>query len=966
MLAEADDDAGQKKNNKRDALRSAQSVPFSMFDPIVAFEAINSNWINVPEVAKLGIQAAHKKIALAREERLELQRAMETLQKQFRGMQEHHVQQMTAQSSRVDFLERSTKRKKKYRSCQGDLSGRSGEMFRQVSPGAARSTMAGREMLQQMNRRKSKTRDTMNSNVTEESSDESSVQGLTTEQQDMLDKIQPLESQICELEVGRRKELERAEAFLKRLEKHQHQTELLENRLNDELSTRALSLLFRQLIFTELPTTLESFMSDKFQAFKKMTESVEKKLEGEMALLAKKEHSLAKSLHGLTNHLRDLEEEVHALAQRSSSSSEDSRRGLAREASAKLFAGSTSPRVSRSALTQREETPGSSRHEAPDFPGLSSDDAARARMELLMGNGPPVDQTASEGVSDASPRRGSATTPQARRSKSAKSAKSEALRRSGTDTSEGSADQELEGEGLRSSQEIRKKRGSRQVSSRTSPRTLRSQLSELSDEDLAISQRRMSLPRLVEESLVNFLQSEKFSSLMDEIFDLTSVTKSVQQQIQQISQLEAHRTQGQQDAQRHSEQLKSCSNATLELREHLGHVQQQIDQRINGLEKRLRKAEEFSERGLDAILATTEGRILEFLAEGEAERARLWYQMSVLFPRFSQENENGNERMSMSEARAFALDVRLDHLEDHIVQNSAPSLGRASSHRPSRQSLRPHGIPETGEHGQAVTSGAGSDSDAAGSSPRKSASAVENRRSPSLAALDPRRASCFEPRFSLPPEPFKAAEKHRGSRLHEVLKHLEEDLTVSPPASPHLGDGPNEPPTLLVKAPRLSTSIVSFEDEKAQIEEPPTVGSEHFYDGEGGSVGTAPEVSLLFPAHGPETVPEEDGTPEAGEAVQGTQAEQQEQQAQARPDWNGRRSVHEALSDVMDETRNLGTGEVQLIRALNPRSPNTWLIGDAAAGRVILGQEPPLPHPATLRSPPSRHSAFRPRDLRLP
>ncbi|CAL1146911.1 unnamed protein product, partial [Cladocopium goreaui] len=108
-MAEADDDAGQKKNNKRDALRSTQAVPFSMFDPIVAFEAINSNWINVPEVAKLGIQAAHKKIGLAREERLELQRAMDNLQKQFRGMQEHHVQQMNAQTSRVDFLERSTK-----------------------------------------------------------------------------------------------------------------------------------------------------------------------------------------------------------------------------------------------------------------------------------------------------------------------------------------------------------------------------------------------------------------------------------------------------------------------------------------------------------------------------------------------------------------------------------------------------------------------------------------------------------------------------------------------------------------------------------------------------------------------------------------------------------------------------------------------------------------------------------------
>lgn len=344
-MAEANDDAGQKKNNKRDAWRSTQAVPFSMFDPIVAFEAINSNWINVPEVAKLGIQAAHKKIGLAREERLELQRAMDNLQKQFRGMQEHHVQQMNAQTSRVDFLERSTKRKKKYRSSQGDLcSSRGTDMFRQVSRGTTSPSMAGREMLQQMSRRKSNARDNVNTNVNEESSDDSSVQGLTMEQQDMLDKIQPLESQICELEVGRRKELERAEAFLKRLEKHQHETELLENRLNDELSTRALSLLFRQLIFTELPTTLESFMSDKFQ--------------GEMAVLAKKEHSLAKSMHSVANRLRDLEEEVHALAQRSSSSSEDSRRDLAREASSKVFAGSTSPRTSRSAMTQRTQQRG--------------------------------------------------------------------------------------------------------------------------------------------------------------------------------------------------------------------------------------------------------------------------------------------------------------------------------------------------------------------------------------------------------------------------------------------------------------------------------------------------------------------------------------------------------------------------------------------------------------------------------
>ncbi|CAK9015291.1 unnamed protein product [Durusdinium trenchii] len=98
------------------------------FDPIVAFDAISGNWINVPEalrpghvgvVAKLGIQAAHKKLG---QERSELHVGLENLQKQLRGMQdlglfrtneaalsaEHHVTQMNSTSSRMDFLERST------------------------------------------------------------------------------------------------------------------------------------------------------------------------------------------------------------------------------------------------------------------------------------------------------------------------------------------------------------------------------------------------------------------------------------------------------------------------------------------------------------------------------------------------------------------------------------------------------------------------------------------------------------------------------------------------------------------------------------------------------------------------------------------------------------------------------------------------------------------------------------------
>eukprot|EP00913_Durusdinium_trenchii_P009240 g8686.t1 len=60
-----EDDGGSRK--KRESTRASQAAPFSMFDPIVAFDAISGNWINVPEVAKLGIQAAHKKIGMLKQ-----------------------------------------------------------------------------------------------------------------------------------------------------------------------------------------------------------------------------------------------------------------------------------------------------------------------------------------------------------------------------------------------------------------------------------------------------------------------------------------------------------------------------------------------------------------------------------------------------------------------------------------------------------------------------------------------------------------------------------------------------------------------------------------------------------------------------------------------------------------------------------------------------------------------------------
>lgn len=920
-MDDGEDESGQKKN-KRDALRSTTPGPFSMFDPIVAFDAISGNWINVPEVAKLGIQAAHKKLGLAREERAEMGRLLDNLQKQFRGMQEHHVQQMNSTTSRVEFLERSTKRKKKFRT-GSDCSG---------SRAPSRSSVPGRPVhVLHPSRRGSNVRNTLDtSNVNEELSDDSSVAGMTPEQQEMIDKIDPMERRISELDVGRKKELERSEAFLKRLEKHQHQTELLENRLNDELSSRALSLLFRQLIFNELPATLESFMADKFQAIKKLTDALEKKVEGELAQLTRKEHSLAKSIHGLADHLHELEEEVHSLAEAQhrdgSSSEEDSRRGLAREeASNKLFAtaGSTSPRVSRTAMSSREESPLTTTHAAPGLAG--DDEAARARLELVMGNGPPLDDMRSTNESDA----GESGSPVRARGSVATLETPKARTGHGSRASSRSdvPDQEQElpesDGGLYLPQDmLRKKRGSTRPAGRT-PRIhqQRSNLSELSDESgetpfRSSATRRASITKLVEESLSSFVQSDNFLSLVDQHFDFSIVTQTVQQQLPSLQELTASLKQ---ETQRQSDRLRSSSDTVNEVQRLLKETEQKLDARLEILDQRLLKAEKFSERGVDAILASVEGRVLEFLAEAEAERARLWYQMSVLFPRFLRDHDDGKERMTLSEARAYAMDVRLDHLEDYIVRN------------PETQGSPPR-TRRSGHHND-------------GESPRnaRSSSSLDPRSSPSF---DPRRSTTFEPRFSfIPPEPLKAP---RGSRLHEVIRHLQDDLNLLPSPRGSECQETNEdplPPTLLLQAQRRT--LVSFDESEHKAPYLPASPEEGLLgplkapsEGEPPEMAELEEASLLFSAESPQAAEEgheENGPVEPGNGDTGGTG--------ARPAWHVVRSVNEALADVMEGTRNLDTGEVQLIRALNPRSPNAWLIGDAALGRVILGQNPTAPRP---------------------
>ncbi|CAJ1450757.1 unnamed protein product [Effrenium voratum] len=341
---------------KRDAVRGDKPVQFSMFDPIVAYDAISTNWVNVPEVAKLGIQAAHKKIGLARQERSELQVALDNLQKQLRGMQEHNVQQIQAIKDRIDILNKTTKRKKKYRKSSACPTEQELKEFRSngsttLSPPAAASRSrpsSGRDSFVPVHARRSSVKGhssrhlELAEQVSEASSDESSV-GVSAEQQTLLDQIEPLKEQTLELRTGLKKEGQRRDVLLKRIERVEEQLSQLDARVKDELSPRALSLLFRQIILNELPATVDNSVSQTFEVFKKLTDSIERRLEDD---------AWRQSIQEVQERLRQLEE----LAQRQ----------IDREASSELYAEVNSLR---SSFARSEEIGMPTVHLAPAVAG---------------------------------------------------------------------------------------------------------------------------------------------------------------------------------------------------------------------------------------------------------------------------------------------------------------------------------------------------------------------------------------------------------------------------------------------------------------------------------------------------------------------------------------------------------------------------------------------------------------------
>ncbi|CAK9069425.1 unnamed protein product [Durusdinium trenchii] len=829
----------------------------------------------------------------------------------------------------------------------------------------------------------------------EESSDDSSVHGLTTEQQEKIDQIGTLKGEVVELRGGLRREELKSSNNLKLIEQNAQQIELLENRMNDDLSTRNLSLMLRQVIFNELPSVLEGMLSERFQVFQKLVDRTEKKWEAEIKSLERKEQQLHQQMEGLADHVHELEESVQAMAEASSSSEEDVQRHLAREASNKLFGGSQSPRVSRVALAQsvRSGTPLSTSHDAPEALGRE-DTLERAHREMLMGNGPRPDlestrpeappvATHSTSSSPSRTVQGSTSSPSRPRGAAAAASPGgspffvEPNQDSSTTTvstkrQEDEAQRE-EPEVQHSSQPrnarepssptrlpkeiLRKRKGPSLRSSRNSSFVMRHQRSSVSEmsEDEAMSPASGALPaalasgpgltKLIEDTVADYVRSKDFISFINQQCDLPFVHQCIQRLSEMVPDLQAQQSEMQKELHQVDEDLQS-SKATLHRSLELRATEETTAQ----LAKRVTKNEKFSEQGIDAILQSVEGRVLEFLSEGEAERARLWHQMSVLFPRFIQE---GNEKkpMSVSEARAYALDVRLDSLEDFVVRRSGTP--RRSRSFPAAAGRNLADVAE-------VTDGALVED---GHEEAEAADEDVGRSSGS-------RSFGFE-RFSFAPEAFKATP---GSHLHEILERLKEQLASGAPSQAaaellaedavHVGTA-SAPPSLLRRSKlenHTKSLSVTFEEpnqlkeaatgaatERMEVSPSPRPsGFQGLSEGGGSRSGEKPDPPEVdcFIYEPPEAPPQlvQVDSPRSLAVTSG-------QLAQAEGDV---RTVDEALSDVLEGSRTQDLGEVQLIRALNPRSPNMWLIGDAAAGRVIGRRSEEVPSRRRTRPNTSR------------
>eukprot|EP00913_Durusdinium_trenchii_P009241 g8687.t1 len=164
----------------------------------------------------------------------------------------------------------------------------------------------------------------------EERGNPMSAFGLCSEaspkQQEKIDQIGTLKGEVVELRGGLRREELKSSNNLKLIVTRRQRlaggSALAGGvkQANDDLSTRNLSLMLRQVIFNELPSVLEGMLSERFQVFQKLVDRTEKKWEAEIKSLERKEQQLHQQMEGLADHVHELEESVQAMAEASSSS----------------------------------------------------------------------------------------------------------------------------------------------------------------------------------------------------------------------------------------------------------------------------------------------------------------------------------------------------------------------------------------------------------------------------------------------------------------------------------------------------------------------------------------------------------------------------------------------------------------------------------------------------------------------
>ncbi|CAE7231011.1 unnamed protein product [Symbiodinium natans] len=994
---EAEGDAEERANRrKRDALRGDKPVQFSMFDPVVAYDAISNNWINVAEVAKLGIQAAHKKLGVAREERLELQVSLDNLRQQLRGMQEHHVHQMDIMKIRLEILEKIAKRKKKYRNGQVPTTEQLEQLPRHRMRGGEQTT-GGRSLTvskepprssvrpskpRGSERRSGQQRDSLSHFLSQEeddgsSSDDSSVQGITQEQQTLMDKIEPLGRQVEELKTGLRKEGQKSDALHKQIAKQTHHIDMLENRINDELSTRALSLLFRQVVFTDLPATLENFVQDKMLVFRKQVDALDRKMEAESSQRKTAMESVEKKVTGLTGRVGASEETIQAIQalvdSRSSSSEEEEEEQEAKAPDRETGSSFTleseieARDVHASAVSPRSSRAAESFLSRPDLhPDLwMAPDAAGHELEVDDGSGSAEDFAQEEAVAEASadevsgrPCRVSLPLPIAKRQLPSNASSQDpsqvtelsagvegGLDEAGVpmprtrtvETSESSVlgpadDAEGQAETQRTTRwdtsssiasqffpRTKTRKGFEEPSPQVSPKSTkggstrrRSRLEktvsqkeqpESGDEELVspnsmrgIGNRRASRSlQKVEEALTAVIRmkhaggSEGDKSFSLEDFATSAVNLPIMQEALQAQKEDGDRLR--EGLLGVSERMGALEATAKELAESVQQLRELSDMREQEASCRLANVEGRTDGEFQRVIALAEERVMSFLRESELERARLWHQMSVLFPRFIQdEEEDADKKMTLTEARMYALDIRLDTLEGGIIR----LLARDPQCMPKPRRRYTRRVQDDPDVDLCVANRSPSPQQGK----RHTASGVVNR-SPSPLQMQGKRntasgeegdcathasvspSSSPEPRPLQLPTLDQAKPGSRDSKLRELL--LRQQDLLDRQVSDDQGHGESRPlPTRPASAAQATTS--NGRDLIAHI-------------------ATALQDPHLHKARHP----------------------------------SSGMSLESAVLDVMEEARSAYDDVAEAMRGLGQSNPNSgrWRAGDAASGRVL-------------------------------